>query len=178
MLANAHADHVAATRLDVTGRSAHIQRRLQPEVHRRRTDHQPELAGLDQLATGNVDDGQLLSGQGEGHRACLTRLQGHAHRTAQLLEGRVRLAATPRTQSSTTSSPARSPTLLTVALISTSRSAGILIDERRRSERLMDEPDATPRRTELATELIVRESSGPPPARARASVPEPARSRR
>lgn len=29
--------------------------------------------------------------------------------------------------------------------------------------RLMDEPDATPRRTELLTELIVRESSGPPP---------------
>ncbi len=30
-------------------------------------------------------------------------------------------------------------------------------------QRLMDEPDATPRRTELATELIVRDSSGPPP---------------
>jgi LacI family transcriptional regulator len=29
--------------------------------------------------------------------------------------------------------------------------------------RLMDEPDATPRRTELLTELIVRESSAPPP---------------
>jgi LacI family transcriptional regulator len=29
--------------------------------------------------------------------------------------------------------------------------------------RLMDEPDATPRRTELLTELIVRESSGRPP---------------
>jgi LacI family transcriptional regulator len=29
--------------------------------------------------------------------------------------------------------------------------------------RLMDEPDATPRRTELATELVVRESTGPAP---------------
>jgi LacI family transcriptional regulator len=33
--------------------------------------------------------------------------------------------------------------------------------------RLMDEPDATPRRTELLTELVVRESSGPPLPRAR-----------
>jgi LacI family transcriptional regulator len=30
-------------------------------------------------------------------------------------------------------------------------------------QRLMDEPDATPCRTELQTELVVRESSGPPP---------------
>ena len=30
--------------------------------------------------------------------------------------------------------------------------------------RLMDEPDATARRTELATELVVRDSTGPPPA--------------
>lgn len=45
-------------------------------------------------------------------------------------------------------------------------------------QRLVDEPGATPRRIELATELIVRESSGPPPARARASVPAPARSER
>jgi LacI family transcriptional regulator, galactose operon repressor len=29
--------------------------------------------------------------------------------------------------------------------------------------RLMDEPETTPRRTELATELIVRESTAPPP---------------
>jgi LacI family transcriptional regulator len=34
-------------------------------------------------------------------------------------------------------------------------------------QRMMDEPDVTPRRTELATELIVRESSGPPPERSR-----------
>jgi LacI family transcriptional regulator len=33
--------------------------------------------------------------------------------------------------------------------------------------RLMDEPDATPRRTELLTELIVRESTAPPPPRRR-----------
>jgi LacI family transcriptional regulator len=33
-------------------------------------------------------------------------------------------------------------------------------------QRLMDEPDTTPRRTELATQLIVRESSGPPPTHA------------
>lgn len=34
-------------------------------------------------------------------------------------------------------------------------------------QRLMDEPDATPRRTELATQLIVRESTGPPPSAGR-----------
>lgn len=34
-------------------------------------------------------------------------------------------------------------------------------------QRLMDEPDATPRRTELATELVVRESTGPPPRASR-----------
>jgi LacI family transcriptional regulator len=33
----------------------------------------------------------------------------------------------------------------------------------RRLRRLMDEPDTTPRRTELATQLIVRESTAPPP---------------